>query len=171
MIKQLAAIAAVSTCLAVTTVHAAQVNVCVAASMTEDACPLSETVVVVINHVGNTIRLDKPFKNVQIGANFVDIQVRTDHRFILNGVSPGRTNVVFYDDDDKLIKNLDVIVKADPGRVRVFNRPMSGSTVFNCTPAGCEFVSMSKYEKPAENVNINQTGGSAPAPVVVVPRQ
>lgn len=170
MIKQLAAIAAVS-CLAVTTVRAAQVNVCAPASMTEDTCPLSETVAVVIGHAGNTMRLNKPFKNIQIGADFVDIQVLTDHRFILKGISPGRTNVVFYDDDYKAIKTLDVIVKADPGRVRVFNRPMSGSTVFNCTPAGCDFVSMSKYEKPAENVNINQTGESAPAPIVVSPRQ
>jgi Flp pilus assembly secretin CpaC len=132
--------------------------------MTEGTCPLSETVEVVMNRVGNVMRLDTPFRNVHIEApTVVDVEVLTDQRFLLHGGVAGRTNIVFYDKDNNPIKNLDVLVRADPSRVRVFNRPMFGTTVYECTPVGCEFVSATHYDGPSKNENIhviNETGSS-----------
>ena len=172
MIKQLAAIATVSSCLAITTVRAAEVNFC-AASVTKETCPLSESVVVVVGRQGDVMKLDQPFANVRIGAadGVVDVEVLTDHRFILRGISAGRTDVVFYDKNNDPVKNLDVIVQPDPGRVRVFNKKLFGSQVWECTPLGCEYVSETHYENPAQNLNVHQTGNGAPAPVVVAPQQ
>lgn len=177
MIRLLAAIAMAATaCTAIMSAHAEDQNrACLANGVTQDECSLSKPVVVTIGQVSPAIRLSKPFKNarlVGVGGprteEVVSIEPLTDTSFFLLGRVAGRTNILFYDDQNMLIKNLDVIVKNNPNRVVIFNiRPqqgqgagagsttgISGRQEFQCSPVGCEFIRQSHYETATEKQEI-----------------
>jgi hypothetical protein len=71
----------------------------------------------------------------------------------------GRTLVKFFDANGVALVDLEVTVGPPAGQVIIFNRPLlAGTTVYKCTPLGCEFGAATELQMPTQvfrNTNRN----------------
>ncbi len=71
----------------------------------------NQTVVVELGNV-STLALDKPYETVLIGApDIIDVHRRDDRTVALEPLNPGVTNIVFVDDQNIVIANIELLVR------------------------------------------------------------
>jgi Flp pilus assembly secretin CpaC len=62
---------------------------------------------------GSTFMLERPFRTVLIGnSDIVDVQTRSDRSVRLEPLNSGTTNLIFVDEQGKVITNLTVVVRS-----------------------------------------------------------
>ena len=62
---------------------------------------------------GSTFMLERPFRTVLIGnPDIVDVQTRSDRSVRLEPLNSGTTNLIFVDEQGKVITNLTVVVRS-----------------------------------------------------------
>jgi len=61
---------------------------------------------------GSALVLDRAFETVLIGdSNVVDVHTRDDRSVILEPLAPGTTNLIFLDDRNVVIANIELLVR------------------------------------------------------------
>jgi Flp pilus assembly secretin CpaC len=134
-----------------------------------DAGP-TETITMTQGTAYEALRLARPFARVKIGdPRVVDIpeskagSLRADNEADLVPISAGATNVIFFDKDNKVIKNVGIIVDDGglPGRIKIHNKAMLNSfTLYRCSSTNCEYTKEVTVQEPAPlpkgNLNQNQ---------------
>jgi Flp pilus assembly secretin CpaC len=62
---------------------------------------------------GSTFMLERPFKAVLIGnPEVVDVKTRSDRSVQIEPLNSGTTNLIFIDEQDRVITNLTVVVRS-----------------------------------------------------------
>jgi Flp pilus assembly secretin CpaC len=147
----------------------------------------TETIHLTVGAAYEPLKLDRPFARVKIGdPKVVDIpeagagKLRSDREADLTPVGTGATNVIFFDKDDNVIKNINVTVDDGglPGRIKINNKAQLNSyTLYRCSSTNCEYTSEVTVQEPAplprgntnQNVNQSVSGEGAPPASVTIP--
>jgi len=91
----------------------------------------------------NTIHVSRPFSTIHItDPDVVDIVLTTDRTATLVPKAAGATNVDIFDDKNRLISGINVVVNADekPGQVRIFDhQSLTGHTSYHCGVNTCRY--------------------------------
>jgi len=134
----------------------------VSGSLTQAIYPSTDTLTLTLGFASMPFKLEggKPFTTIQIGdPKIVEAKPVSDHRFILQALAVGTTNIVLLDEKNEAIKNVEIVVNdGGPSRVEVLNKPtLSGSTTYRCWATGCQYVKETEFV-PTKNVSkvINQ---------------
>ncbi|MBV8963331.1 MAG: pilus assembly protein N-terminal domain-containing protein [Hyphomicrobiales bacterium] len=105
--------------------------------------PQPTQVVSLTQGYSNTIHVSRPFSTIHItDPDVVDIVLTTDRTATLVPKAAGATNVDIFDDKNRLISGINVIVNADekPGQVRIFDhKSLTGHTSYHCGINTCRY--------------------------------
>ena len=133
--------------------------------------PCRQTVYLRPNFI-STFTIDKPFKTVLVGnPRIVQATAHSDRTVVLTPQDVGETNIIFLDEGNVQITNINVLVD-EPGpvrvRVKIHNKALITSfTAYRCDKIRCEYVDEVTAKEPAPlprgyasqtyNDNINST--------------
>ncbi|MBV9430309.1 MAG: pilus assembly protein N-terminal domain-containing protein [Hyphomicrobiales bacterium] len=105
--------------------------------------PQPTQVVSLTQGYSNTIHVSRPFSTIHItDPEVVDIVLTTDRTATLVPKAAGATNVDIFDDKNRLISGINVVVNADekPGQVRIFDhQSLTSHTSYHCGANTCRY--------------------------------
>jgi hypothetical protein len=117
----------------------------------------------------STLTIDKPFKTVLVGnPGIVQATAHSDRMVVLTPQDVGETNIIFLDEGNVQISNINVQVGPAFVRVKIHNKALLTSfTAYRCDKIRCEYVDEVTAKEPAPlprgygsqtyNENINST--------------